>query len=79
MVFKPEIARVFAQNFAVYNVRKVWRQMQIEGFDIASCTVARLTQILVLQGVNRGKPVKTTIWKKAVACPLDHVNRQFKV
>lgn len=26
-VLKPEIARVFAENFAVYGVRKVWRQM----------------------------------------------------
>jgi putative transposase len=25
---KPEIARVFAENFAVYGVRKVWRQMK---------------------------------------------------
>ena len=29
---KPEIARVFAENFAVYGVRKVWRQMKREGF-----------------------------------------------
>ncbi|MET3911305.1 transposase InsO family protein [Bradyrhizobium sp. S3.3.6] len=31
-----------------------------------------------LQGVIRGKPVKTTIGAKAAPCPLDHVNRQFK-
>src|SRR4051794_41848348 len=31
-----------------------------------------------LQGVIRGKPVKTTISDKAAPCPLDHVNRQFK-
>lgn len=31
-----------------------------------------------LQGVIRGKSVKTTISYKAVQCPLDHVNRQFK-
>jgi putative transposase len=28
---KPQIARVFAENFAVYGVRKVWRQMRREG------------------------------------------------
>ena len=33
-VLKPEIARVFAENFAVYGVRKVWRQMMREGFPI---------------------------------------------
>jgi putative transposase len=37
---KPEIARVFAENFAVYGVRKVWRQMKREGFAVARCTVA---------------------------------------
>ena len=29
---KPEIARVYAENFGVYGVRKVWRQMMREGF-----------------------------------------------
>lgn len=74
---KPEIARVFAENFAVYGVRKVWRQMQREGFEVARCTVARLMGELGLQGVIRGKPVRTTISDKASPCPLDHVNRQF--
>ena len=27
-VLKPEITRVFEENFGVYGVRKVWRQMQ---------------------------------------------------
>src|SRR5436853_7853484 len=30
-----------------------------------------------LQGVLRGKPVRTTISNAAVPCPLDRVNRQF--
>ena len=30
----PEIARVFAENFEVYGARKVWRQLQREGFDV---------------------------------------------
>ena len=73
----PEIVRVFAENFSVYGVRKVWRQMQREGFDVARCTVQRLMRELGLQGVIRGKPVRTTISDKASPCPLDHVNRQF--
>jgi transposase InsO family protein len=67
------VVRVFAENFGVYGVRKVWRQMKREGFDVARCTVERLG----LQGVIRGKPVRTTISDKAAPCPLDHVNRQF--
>jgi putative transposase len=31
-----------------------------------------------LQGIIRGKTVKTTISDKAAPFPLDHVNRQFK-
>ncbi|WP_144408365.1 IS3 family transposase, partial [Devosia psychrophila] len=39
---RPEIMRVFAVNFCVYDVCKVWRQMQREGFDVARCTIKRL-------------------------------------
>jgi len=59
-------------------VRKVWRQLKREGFDVARCTVSRLMRDMGLQGVIRGKTVKTTISDKAAPCPLDHVNRQFK-
>jgi transposase InsO family protein len=74
----PEIARVFEENFRVYGVRKVWRQLKREGHDLARCTVVRLMRSMGLQGVIRGKPVRTTISDKAAPCPLDHVNRQFK-
>ena len=74
---KPQIARVFAENFAVYGVRKVWRQMRREDFAVARCTVERLMRQMGLRGVIRGKPVRTTISDKAAPCPLDHVNRQF--
>ena len=76
---KPEIARVFAENFAVYGARKVWRQLQREGEQVARCTVERLMRAMGLEGVIRGKPVRTTISNKAAPCPLDHVNRQFRV
>jgi hypothetical protein len=75
---KSEIARVFAENFAVYGARKVWRQLQRESVDVARCTVERLMQSMGLQGVIRGKPIRTTVSDKAAPCPLDHVNRQFQ-
>ncbi len=59
MAMKVEI-RVFNENFQVYGVRKVWRQLR-EGYDVARCTVARLMRIMGLQGIIRGKPVKTTV------------------
>ncbi len=36
-----EIRRVFDENFRVYGVRKVWRQLGREGTAVARCTVAR--------------------------------------
>jgi len=78
LLLQPEVERVFEENYRVYGVRKVWRQLQREGFNVARCTVARLMRSLGLQGIIRGKPVRTTISNKAAPCPLDHVNRQFK-
>jgi len=75
----PEIERVFIANFKVYGVRKVWRQMRREGFDIARCTVARLMKEMGLEGVIRGKKTRTTIPDRAQPCPLDKVNRRFRV
>ena len=77
-VLKTEIDRVFKDNFGVYGVRKVWRQMKREGFDVARCTVARLMKAQGLQGVIRGRPIRTTVSDKAAPCPLDLVNRQFR-
>ena len=51
LTLTPEIARVFAENFEVYGVRKVWRQLQRESFDVARCTVGRLMRGMGLRGV----------------------------
>ena len=56
---KIEVQRVFAENFGVDGVRKVWRQLRREGFTVARCTVERLMESLGLQGALRGKPVRT--------------------
>jgi putative transposase len=58
-------------------VRKVWRQLRREGFDIARCTVSRLMHLMGLEGATRGKTIRTTVQDKAAPCPLDHVNRIF--
>jgi transposase InsO family protein len=73
-----EIRRVFDENFRVYGVCKVWRQLGREGIAVARCTVARLMRAMGLQGAVRGKKVRTTIPDPAAACPLDRVNRHFK-
>ena len=76
-VLSPEVERIWNENFQVYGVRKVWRQMRREQFDVARCTVQRLMRRLGLRGVIRGKTVRTTISDPKALCPLDRVQRQF--
>ena len=74
----PRIEQVWQANLRVYGADKVWRQLHREGTRVARCTVERLMRRLGLQGVRRGKAVRTTVPDAAVPCPLDRVNRQFK-
>ncbi len=76
---EAEIRRVWDENFQVYGVRKVWRQLCREGIKIARCTTARLMRQMGLAGAIRGKMIKTTISNPAAPCPRDKVNRQFRV
>ncbi len=75
---EPEIERVWKENFEVYGVPKVWRQMKREGFVVARCTVERLMRKLGLRGVTRGpKKYWTTITDDSQLRPADLVNREF--
>jgi putative transposase len=73
-----EVQRVWHTNMQVYGADKVWKQLNREGIGIARCTVERLMKRLGLQGVRRGKVVRTTVPDTSAPCPLDRVNRQFK-
>jgi putative transposase len=77
-VLMPEIQRVWDANLQVYGAEKVWRQLNREGVEVARCTVERLMKRLGLEGVRRGKVVRTTVPDRAVPCPLDRVQRQFR-
>ena len=61
---------MFGENFRVYGVRKVWRQLRREGFNVARCTIARLTQAMGLAGLICGKPVRTTVSNRAAPSML---------
>ncbi len=74
----PEIQRVWTANLQVYGADKVWHHLNREGVQVARCTVERLMRRQGLQGVRRGKVLRTTISDKAAICPLDKVNRQFR-
>lgn len=73
---KTGIQRVYDENYSVYGVRKVWRQLQREGISVARYTVTRLMKTMGLTGVLRGKKVRTTVSRKSEAAH-DRVNRQF--
>ncbi len=78
VALQPQIQRVWDENFQAYGARKMWHQLKRENIAVARCTVERLMRRMGLTGVIRGKPVKTTISDKAMPCPRDHVNRQFR-
>ena len=73
----PHIERVWHANMQVYGAKKVWKQMNREDIAVARCTVERLMRCLGLEGVRRGKTVRTTTPDTSAPCPLDRVNRQF--
>jgi transposase InsO family protein len=76
-MLKPEIQRVFIENFSVYGARKIWKQLNRESIRIARCTTERLTAVLGLHGAIRGKTWKTTIPDADIARPRDLVQRSF--
>lgn len=72
-----EMRRVWDENQQVYGVRKVWRQLNREGIQVARCTVARLMREFGLAGAVRGRRFRTTIPDESAARPLHLVKRDF--
>ena len=74
---KLEIGRVHRDNFGVYGIEKVWRQLNREGTSVGRDRVARLMDELDLQGVVRGKRKRTTFPDELGQRPADLVERNF--
>ena len=74
---KEEIGRVHRQNFSVYGIEKVWRQLVREGIDVGRDRVARLMRTLGLAGAVRGKRTHTTRPADPSHSPADLVGRAF--
>ena len=75
---RPQIRRVWMQNFQVYGAEKVYKQLNREGIAVARCTVARLMDGLGLHGVVRGGGFRvTTRAAEGADRPLDLVDRDF--
>jgi putative transposase len=78
-VRRARIREVWEENFAVYGVRKVWRERQRRDEPVARCTVARLMGEMGLHGAGRGRKfVRTTIADDTALRPQDLVTRQFQ-
>ena len=74
---RTEIGRVHRDNFGVYGIEKVWRQLNREGNTIGRDRVARLMDDMDLSGVVRGKRKRTTIPSEVSPRPSDLVERNF--
>jgi transposase InsO family protein len=76
-VLCDEIQRVWQENRRVYGARKVWDQLEREGFSVARCTIERLMRRLDIAGVVRGRRCRTTIPDDLAFRPQDLVQRNF--
>jgi HTH-like domain len=75
---KELIARVHGENFGVYGVRKVWRELNRRGQRVARYTVERLMRGLGLEdAVRGGKKVRTTVPDPSAERAPDLVKRNF--
>jgi putative transposase len=78
---KREIMRVWEdrkKGRRLYGARKVWRQLQREGIEVARCTVERLMRELGIEGAAaRRKKPRTTILAPAAERPSDLLERNF--
>ena len=55
MELRPQIQRVWDENYRVYGAEKVWRQLVREKIVVARCTVERLMRAMGLRGAVRGR------------------------
>jgi putative transposase len=74
---KERIGQVFEQNYRVYGIHKVWKQLRREGETVGRDQVGRLMGELGLEGVRRGKKRKTTKADPSAPRPPDLVDRDF--
>lgn len=72
-----ELATVHRQNYWVYGVKKMHASMTRRGWTLGREQTRRLMRTAGLRGVQRGKPVFTTITDPAATRPADLVNRRF--
>ncbi len=73
----PVLRQLWEDNYRAYGVRKLWKAARRAGHDVGRDQVARLMRSLGIQGVRRGKGLKTTNADPAAPRHPDLVNRRF--
>ena len=76
-VMGPVLVQLWEDNYRVYGARKLWKTARRAGHDIGRDQVARLMRAAGIEGVRRGKRVRTTKADPAAARHPDLVKRNF--
>ena len=71
------MSEMHEDNYSVYGVRKVWRELRGEGETAGRDQVGRVMHDLGLQGVRRGKAKRTTVRGDLSSRAGDLVDRHF--
>ncbi|MEX1249161.1 MAG: IS3 family transposase [Acidimicrobiia bacterium] len=76
-VMIPILVALWAVNRKVYGAHKLWKAARRDGHDIGRDQVARLMKTAGIEGVKRGKRVRTTRSDPAAGRHPDLVDRNF--
>ncbi|WP_155726957.1 IS3 family transposase [Mycobacterium avium] len=76
-VLGPALCQLWKDNYCVYGARKLWKTARRDGHDVGRDQVARLMRAAGIEGVRRGKRVRTTKPDPAAARHPDLVHRNF--
>lgn len=71
------IKQIHTENYGVYGVRRVWKQLHRQGMAVGRCRVERLMKHAGLAGVQRHKRRFTTRVDQTAPRPADLVDRRF--
>ena len=76
-VMGPVLIQLWKDNYRVYGARKLWKTARRAGHDLGRDQVARLMRAAGIEGVRRGKRVRTTKPDPGAPRHPDLVGRNF--
>ena len=76
-VLGPVLVQLWKNNYCAYGAHKLWKTARRAGHDVGRDQVGRLMRAAGIQGVRRGKRVRTTKPDPGAARHPDLVKRKF--